>query len=373
MIYSSISLFTLRIPEKQQISSRIDKLIDKIFYLKYIINWAYTGVYTAQGPMYRHKETGDGMNARLMAIMILCLLIIPTNRAFIYMATVMHKWDDCAQRSRWFIGLGDYHCKEHPITLKHRQELEQLLAETQQGRCKLLVEDLSSKNADGRFNCGRFQVNSRGGLLGGLTDVCQSYGIATHNLEYRYTRVCALGPILNKPHADPYSFASVRGITAGQMHAEVADELANIAQYNDGMLLNRWYAERTQAVMRRLVTLRWQQMATMSAADMLADLKPLERQKKIEDLLTFDSSLFDIKLVHAIVQNDAERIYAIAGGSHIKRVRVLLQKLGYVQVDVGVVSCSDEQASVADSIECFDERFADQPRPIDLQWLKRFF
>lgn len=314
------------------------------------------------------------MNARLIAIMTICLLIMPENRAFIYMATVMHKWDSTAMQDRWFIGLGDYHCKEHPITRKHRSELEQLLTRTNLVTCKLLVEDLSSKNAVGRGNCGRFLVNSRGGLLGGITDICQSYGIATENLEYRYARVCGLGPVLNQPHADPYSFASVKGITVGQMYAEITDELSRLARFDDGAMLNRWYAERMQAVKRRLATMRWQQMATLSAADILADLQPHERQKKVADLLTFDSSLFDIKLVHAIVQStDVERVCAIAGGSHIKRVRALLQKLGYVQVDCGV-SCSDQQGSVANSIEGgFDVRFADQPRPIDLQGLRKFF
>lgn len=342
--------------------------------MKYIINRADTDIYSAQGPIWRYKENGDGMNARLMVIMMLCLLAMPTNRAFIYLATVMHKWDPHAQRDHWFIGLGDYHCKEHPMTRKHRTELEQLLAAADPARCKLLVEDLSSKNADGRLNCGRFQVNSRGGLLGGLTDTCQSYGIATENLEYRYTRVCALGPVLNQPHADPYSFASVKGITAGQMHAEITKELANIARFDDGVLLNAWYAERMQEVKRCLATLRWQQMATLSAADMLAALRPHERQKKIADLLTFDSSLFDLKLVHAIVHNGgAERVYAIAGGSHIKRVRAILQKLGYKQVTLDTPSAAYEP-SIADTIEAMDAKpFNAVPQPLSLQWIKRFF
>lgn len=344
-----------------------------MIYLKYIINRVYTIDRDAKGPVDRYIDNGDVMHVRLIAITMLCLLIMPENRAFIYMATVMHKWDPGTNRDHWFIGLGDYHCKEHPTTQAHRQELEQILSETNSAKCKLLLEDLSSKNVDGRFNCGRFLVNSRGGLLGGLTDVCQSYGIATENLEYRYARVCALGPILNQPEADPYSFASVKGVTIEQLHTEITDEIARLARYDDGATLNQWYAHRIEGVQRRLAQMGWQQMATTSAADMLCGVQPEERHKKVADLLTFDSSLFDIKLVHAIVQStDTERVCAIAGGSHIKRLRTVLQKLGYVQVDCGLFS-AEEQEAVVNSIEGFDGRFAEQPRPIDLQVLKKYF
>lgn len=324
-------------------------------------------------PVDLYIANGDVMRSLLIAIAMILLLIMPENRAFIYMASVMHKWDPITQRDQWFIGLGDYHCKEHPMTVKHRSELEQLLAGTDPSRCKLLLEDLSSKNADGRINCGRFVVNSRGGLLGGLTDICQRHGIATENHEYRYARVCALGPVLNQPQVNPYRFASVKGVSIGQLYNEIIHEITRLAQYDDGALLNQWYAQRIDRVKRRLVQMGWRQMATMSVADLFVDMQPEERHKKVADLLTFDSCLLDVKLVHAIAQStEAERICAITGGSHIKRLRVILQKLGYAEVDSGLFSAEDTQ-TIANSIEGFEERSAEQPRPIDLQLLKKFF
>jgi hypothetical protein len=297
------------------------------------------------------------------------LLIVPQNRAFIYMSTVLRTWDKEANCYRWFIGLGDYHCKGHPATVQHRQELEQLLAQADPITCKLVVEDLSSKNDQGRHTCGYFVANSRGGLLGGLAELGQSYGMATENLEYRYARVCALAPVLNQPHADPGQFASVQRITVGHMYDEVMSELKRLAQYDDGDFLNRWYAERIASLKKRLASLGWQRMARRSTADLVRAVPQHMRTDKVAELLTFDGSLFDMKLVHATVTSSQPCVVAIAGGSHIKRVVTVLQQCGYELVDAQ--ASGDGRSGVADAIEggC-DSRFADQPPPIVLQWLQ---
>ncbi len=173
---------------------------------------------------------------------VITFIFMPQNiQSYLYQAVVMRKWNDLHDRYHYFIGLGDYHNKKHPANQEQRDQLANLFAQADPTDVKVLTEDLSVRNSDGRFSFGRLYVNSRGGFLGGITERCQCWGIDVDNLEYRYARVCALGPLLNHSKQHPQSFASVRGISVDQLYREVSDECDRIDSFDDGPILNEWY------------------------------------------------------------------------------------------------------------------------------------
>ncbi len=265
---------------------------------------------------------------RFFYVFIFILLLPHMAHTYLYQAIVLRKWNDLHERYHYFIGLGDYHCKQHAANREQRNELEALLAHTDPADIKIFTEDLSVCNHDGRFGCGQFYVNSRGGFLGGITDSCRSLGMDVDNLEYRYARVCALGPILNNAKKQPQSFASVRGISVGQLHKEVAQECDRIAGYDDGPILNDWYKGSIEKVDRQLSAFGWSADVTTSTADYI--MHERKRLPLMNDLFTFDCQLLDAKIVHETINNqDKERVYAIAGGSHVERASQQLQKVGY--------------------------------------------
>ena len=302
-------------------------------------------------------------------------LFVMRSDAFIYQATVLRRWDAMQQRYQWFIGLGDYHNKKHPINEQHKQQLFDLLAVANPGSTKVLTEDLSVPNIEGRFSCGKFYVNSRGGILGGLTECCHDLGLEVENLEYRYCRVCALGPVLNDPHADPFTHPSVAGISVQEMCDEVYHTCDRISTFDDGPLLNAWYQERVNGVKQKVQRLGWQRYGFESVADMLvSQAKPQNRHEAVKTLLTFDSSLFDAELVHAVANTPHERICAIAGGSHIERASAMLERVGFQKVMEEKPFYHKEN----DPQQCIGSEMRQggyclQPQPIQLQTVSKYF
>lgn len=298
-------------------------------------------------------------------------LSVPVD-AYIYHAVVMRKWYAELNRYHYFIGLGDFHYKQHPANRQHLDELHQLLAGSSKDSLKVLTEDLSVANDIGRRGAQGFSINSRGGLLGGLTDICRGYGIHTQNLEYRYARVCALGPLLNNMSHDPYSLDSMRKLSVRDLSDEIYTELDRIALFDDGPQLQSWYASCVREVEKKMVSFNWPSYQRASVAEYVSrNKKPLG--PFLQNLLTFDASLLDIKIVHEIVQHaDVERTCAIAGGSHIDRASKALQKIGYTSVwhtqsGCGVVSAIDAGP------DSYKIDHAIKPAPISLHLLKKFF
>ena len=81
-------------------------------------------------------------------------------------------------------------------------------------------------------------------------------------------------------------------------------------------------------------TLKLRNYADKSIVEYLENISSEKNRLNIlKKLLTFDSALLDMKMIHSIVTGQAkERIIAVAGGSHIVRMKVLLHDLGYEQV-----------------------------------------
>jgi hypothetical protein len=137
--------------------------------------------------------------------------------------------------------LADYHDKTHAANKEQRIYLESLLKKCSNKKVKLIVEDLSSANNDGRMICCNFGINCAQGVLSNLANKARSLGIVVDNVEYRYCRVAAIGPLINNNTADPHSFRSCTGITITALHKEIMDEMEKIKKYNDGKKLNDYY------------------------------------------------------------------------------------------------------------------------------------
>ncbi len=329
----------------------------------------------------RDVSTRRGETMRYFYVMLIC--ISPGIHSYLYQGVVMRKWNDLDGRYHYFIGLGDYHNKQHPANQQQRDQLESLLAQTDSTDLKMLTEDLSVRNSDGRFSCGRFYVNSRGGFLGGITDSCRYLGIDTDNLEYRYARVCALGPLLNHSAKSPYSFASVRGISVDQLYSEVSTECDRINAFDDGPILNEWYKRCIQKVDKQLMAFGWSADDQTSVADYIAleqkrsplinCSSPIKRSSPINKLFTFDCSLLDAKIVHETVNNQhKERVCAIAGGSHIERASEVLQKVGYQPIFHLRPTCQSHDIEQCLQLES-NQRQTKMPQPISLDRLNNFF
>lgn len=298
------------------------------------------------------------------------LIIMATSmHAYIYQAVVMKKWHHDLQRYHYFIGLGDFHNKKSPINASHRKQLHTLFANVDTADFKIFTEDLSVANMDGNFSSNGFFINSRGGVLGGLTQTSRLFGIETDNLEYRYARVCALGPVLNNLKKSPFAFASTRKIRIRDLTIEIHDAIDQIASFRDGSILNNWYQEQSAQITQKLRDFYWPSCQDATVAEYLTCMnKPM--LPLLNKLLTFDASVLDMKMVHEIVQNDrVERICAIAGGSHIDRASKALKKIGYTSVfETKPVFQRETSIDVGSVI-----RSRKKPQPIALDTLQKFF
>ena len=95
------------------------------------------------------------------------------------------------------IGIGDYHDKTHPVNAEQRTYLESFIKNCRKAASKVIVEDLSSINNDGKGVCCNFAINAYGGVLGTLADIARLQSVDVDNVEYRFCRVAGIGPLLN--------------------------------------------------------------------------------------------------------------------------------------------------------------------------------
>lgn len=291
--------------------------------------------------------------------------------AYIYYATVLRKWDPSRHRFHYVIGLGDFHCKHHSANGKHKQELIDVLAEIQPSRMRILTEDLSVANDLGRKGARGFSVNSRGGFLGGLTDIFREMGIEAHNLEYRYARVCSLGPILNNPESDPIYLEPAQKILVADLKDEIRLEIDRIRSYEDGPVIDEWYRTGILDIEKKSESLK-RSADAVSVASFLKNCKGA-KMAIVRKLLTFDAPLLDMKIVHEIVGHpEVPYTCVIAGGSHIERAEELLDKIGYQRI---YRAYSQELADAAIDVCSYRDRaiHLHRPKPLSLLELRRFF
>ena len=149
-----------------------------------------------------------------------------------YDVKVLRKWTPEYNRFHYWIGFSDFHDKTHKANTIQRKKIEEHLPTYDPQDLLVIVEDLSSPNSDGRLGCGAYYINSRVGILAGLGNFCKDNKIPVCNVEYRYCRVVALGPVINNINADPAFFPSTKKMTVAHLMQEI-DQV-----YNDLLLGN---------------------------------------------------------------------------------------------------------------------------------------
>lgn len=294
---------------------------------------------------------------------------------YIYELKIMRSWDPALKAHKYFIGCSDFHDKTSEATRQQVVHLDTALAAFDKESVEVLLEDLSSPGTDGRVGCGRFCVNSRGGVLGGLTKKCCSLGIKrVTNLEYRYCRVAAIGPVLNNLHQKPHMFPSVATTSMNALSTEIDVVMQEVQAYNDGDVLQKSYRQAIDQVQDHLQDMTAATCKDMSVADYIEHRSTSEnRLELVKHLLTFDSCLLDVKMAHAVVHAKVPKIMAIAGGAHITRVTEMLEKVGFQTVYATDVEFHNEH----DLTKCLgstviDGAYCVRPEPIDLTILHQY-
>jgi hypothetical protein len=150
------------------------------------------------------------------------------SHGYFYYLCVAKKMVSKNDRQQHIVLLADYHDKNHPANKGQRAYLESLLQKYKSKKIKLIVEDLSSINNDGRMICCNFGINCAEGVLGHLANKARSFGIAVDNVEYRYCRVAGIGPLITNTKADPHTVRSACGITLVSLYKEIVDEIEKI-------------------------------------------------------------------------------------------------------------------------------------------------
>ena len=281
---------------------------------------------------------------------------------------VMNKKTNVKQLVVFF---GDYHFKSHPANKSQRIYIESLLKRCVAAKVKLIVEDLSSVNNDGRMVCCNFGINCSEGVLGQLANKARALGVAVDNVEYRYCRVAGVGPLLSNIQARPHAFRSSATIATSSLHKEVADEIEKIKKYDDGRLLNDLYRRTTSTVLTALSKIGFNK-SKVTVADYCTRLQCKQYRQELEKLCIFDSALIDMNIIHSIAtSSEAPIIFVFAGGSHVEQVSFMLKRMGYESV----LTTSAPAAPVLRKVLNSDSTAVSSdihPQPVDITIIDRF-
>ncbi len=305
------------------------------------------------------------------------IFVINNCYGYFYHACVMKNVNNKhACHGQLVLGLADYHDKTHPANNSHRLYVENALLKrcvAQKG--KLIVEDLSSVNNDGKMNCCNFSINSCQGVLGALANKAREVGILVDNVEYRYCRVAGISPLLNNITQAAHLFKSATTITTDSLHQEVADELEAIKRYDDGKKLNVLYKRAIAMVSGALSSIalckQYDHLKKSTVAHYCSRFPRNRYRHELEKLCIFDSALIDMKIMHSIALSpEVPLIVVAAGGSHIKEMSEMLKKIGYTSLfATSQPLCSTIKKVVNLNAQAQSD---DIPLPIDIATLDRF-
>lgn len=255
------------------------------------------------------------------------LLIAKSSFGYIYYARVEKIIKN--NQPQYIVLLSDYHDKRHPANKHHRKTLVSLLQKLKAINVKLIVEDLSSVNNDGRMICCNYAINCAKGVLGHLANKARSFGIGVDNVEYRYCRVASIGPLINNIELNPHSFRSSAGITLLMLYQEIFNEIEKVKRYDDGKLFNAFYKRVMIQVQNRLAQMGlYTRNEAFSVAQHCVKLQKKNYKKELEKLCIFDSALIDVNILHSIMQSIQPIIFVVAGGSHIEQVCKKIKQMG---------------------------------------------
>jgi len=305
-------------------------------------------------------------------LVVACMFFHVQASAFIYDLVVMRVANGAEYK--YFIGLSDFHDKKHPANDTQLAELRSLLATCPPEKIKIVSEDIGSPGVNHDGQCGRFFVISEGGVLNGFAALCKELGLHFDNFEYRYCRVAALGPVLHNINFKPGQFASVATTRVSALVEEIQAILGELNRYNDRPLLKDLYAASKTRMHKLMNELHLFEHADRTVEQYLAAVTTDQnRLAFVKKLLTFDSVLFDLRVLHSILQNKTDVDLLLAGGSHVTRVAKLLAKFGYKYVQVGKPGFTKEynlKNCVGNHV--VDGQYCEQPKPIDIRVIKDF-
>ena len=306
---------------------------------------------------------------RLLLVMVFGVPSV--SQAYIYRVHLMQQGAGQVQGKR-VIALSDYHDRSHPSTIEQKIHLRDLLNQCKTCKAHVIVEDLSSTNTRGVNGCGRYLVNSRGGILGGLSGTCKRMDLEVSNLEYRFCRVAAFAPLLNSAMVHGASAHPSDGIYMHDVYEEILQQIDKIRSFNDGPLLNACYAQHIDQINNDMQELCGDNHKNMNITEYIHAYMPAgDTVQLLKKLLTFDSILFDLDLVHTIVNSDNTTLVVIAGGMHIENMCVMLEKVGYLCTYKTLLG-----GSVYNTIQYFKSMIgggnATKPAPLDLKTVKPF-
>ena len=195
------------------------------------------------------------------------------------------------------------------------------------------------------------------------------------NIEYRYCRVVALGPVINNISSDPNSFPSTKRMTVSHLMQEIEQTYNDLLFSSMTSSFKNQFMEKSQNVNKSMQKLNLMNHHQKSIAEYLATTTtPINRLEVVKNLLTFDGILIGFKLVDAAIKADEkEKIIAFAGGTHINEAYDLLQKIDKWE-PVTHSELNAIKSSVARGINAplNEKGLQNKPQPISLELLEHY-
>lgn len=310
----------------------------------------------------------------LKAIIGFCFSILANNLcAYGYDIKVLKKWQPAIKCNHYWVGVCDFHDKAHPANVIQRKKIETTLPSASKNDILVIVEDLSSCNDTGRSGCGPYYINSKTGILAGLGGFCKDNAIPVCNVEYRYCRVVALGPVINNINADPSLFPSTKRMTVSSLLQEIEHAYTHLLLGNAHPGLCAACNDKSRSVQSTVKKLQLSKDHHKTIAEYLADrTTPLNRLDMVKTLLTFDGIFIGLKITDASLKaSDKKKVIVFAGGTHINEAYELLQKVGGYEP----VTASEIQAGslISKAISTnASEHYLSKPQPVSLELLEHY-
>lgn len=257
--------------------------------------------------------------------------------AYIYDIRILERPFPGLAKKQYVIGFCDFHNRSlSRVVAEQRSMLERLCKKANNKALHFFVEDLSSPNTEGTFSCVRYRADTRGGFLGGITDFLRKHHCKVDNLEFRYCRVASLGLSL-AGSTSPQALKMLDVIQIGQFVDETQKILNKNNSYKDSALAS-WNTKQVNLVknaMQHLALEQHREHSVREYLDFRGETSPSKRVSLLEELVSYDSPLFDVMLAHALFNDhDHDTLVVLAGGTHVQETFNILAQQGFKRISV---------------------------------------
>lgn len=269
------------------------------------------------------------------SILIFFLLQHHLGSGYIYRIEILRKWDSSNNRYQYILGFCDCHKRIAKKNREHCSYLKSFFSFCDPEDTKLIIEDLGSPNHAGIDSCGSISFKPAGGLLSEIANLAhEAHIIHKENLEYRYCRAAGFAPLFNqKQHMQKPGFAPTFSISIKSIVQEIIDTILLVQNQAKNTAYEKYAQKKIAEVITHIRQLEWNLNSKTTVSDYTKKYPIRGTASGIESIFTFDSKLFDLKLIHAILKTKNENlIIVIAGGSHIQSSFRLLTQLEYESV-----------------------------------------